>query len=411
MIAEESRASEVHSQECSSDANPQKSLFVIKNSGFGGLEVILLDWLGGVNYSKASVVVVCRADIYSDIFDRKGIPVRCVPLTISDGESFFTSLYNWWRLFSLVRPNRIILLEGGVGEFGLAAVLAAFRFARRNLFIYESLAPRPFVKGRRKLHLGFLPGLGLYRLKRIFEIWFRGHLASKTLVMSKGTKEKMVSYFRYPSAQTFVNHHGVDTQRFSPCLSERKSFRQANGIPENAIVIVSHGRLAPVKRVDRILKAFEASAAKRENLWLLLTAYGPLKEEVESVVASRDCFRHVKLVGFQKDTSHILKAGDLYVLASDNEGFGIALVEAMSTGLVCVATNTSGPDEILVNGQNGFLVEATDDALAKGLECALELNEEQRESMTQRARRTAIERFEIRGAIRNTLTAMGIEPA
>jgi glycosyltransferase involved in cell wall biosynthesis len=226
--------------------------------------------------------------------------------------------------------------------------------------------------------------------------------------MSGGIRQKLIDYFGYPPNRISVHHHGVDTERFKPSPEKRCEFRKANGIPDDAVVIVSHGRLHPVKRVDRILGAFEALASKHENVWLLLTAYGPLKEEVEALVASKGIFRRVKLLGFQNDPTIVLKASDIYVLASDNEGFGIALVEAMSTGMVCVATNTSGPGEILSDGVDGFLVDVSDEAVRNGLERALELTLEQAVTMKRNARKTSTEKFEINSAVNKVLQSLEI---
>ena len=139
-----------------------------------------------------------------------------------------------------------------------------------------------------------------------------------------------------------------------------------------------------------------------------MTAYGPLKDEVEKIVGSSAAYSHVKLAGFQEDPSSILKASDIYVLASDDEGFGIALVEAMATGLVCVATNGVGPLDILVNGENGILVGATDDGVLAGLRRALSLNEEERTRLVEQARNTVENRFKLVEAIHTALRSMEV---
>jgi CDP-glycerol glycerophosphotransferase len=162
------------------------------------------------------------------------------------------------------------------------------------------------------------------------------------------------------------------------------------------------------KRVDRVLKAFDVLSAEYPKLWVLLTCYGPLKAEVEQMVAKIDERSRVKLVGFQTDSSRVLKASDIYVLSSNDEGFGIALVEALSTGLVCVATDGPGPKDIIANGQNGFLVEANEEGVLRGLRQALCLHPDERDRLVQRARKTAEDRFEIGAAIRTALEAMEI---
>jgi len=196
--------------------------------------------------------------------------------------------------------------------------------------------------------------------------------------------------------------------RFKPSISDRLECRRALGIPPKAIVIVSHGRLAPVKRVDRILNAFAALSAEYSNLWLLLTAYGPQKDLVEKTIAGNEVFRRVRLLGFQEDTSKLLNASDIYVLASDREGFGIALVESMSTGLVSVATKCLGPADIIEDQRNGLLVDATHEGVLGGLRQAIRLNPVDRARLGESARQTVLDRFEIYSAIRRALKSLGI---
>ncbi len=255
-----------------------------------------------------------------------------------------------------------------------------------------------------------LPGIGLYRYREILKQRLRAKLARQTFVVSQGIKDNLVAQYGYPASRTSVLYHGVNTTRYRPSPTERIKFRRAHGIPDDATVIVSHGRLVRRKRIERVLKAFELLASERQDLWLLLTAYGPLTEEIEKAVPNYAAFRRVKLVGFQEDPTAVLKASDIYVLASDDEGFGIALVEALATGLLCVATNGPGPRDIIANGENGFLVEANVDGVMLGLQRALSLQPDERERLVQFARKTVEDRFEIGAAIQTALEAMEITP-
>jgi glycosyltransferase involved in cell wall biosynthesis len=299
-------------------------------------------------------------------------------------------------------------MEGVVPDFDLAPFAAAHFMSRRNLFVFESTAPDPVVKTKPRLHFGFLPGLSLWWHKARWNVKARGYLARRTLTASQGTRDKLAAYYGYPSQNSAVLYHGVDTQRFRPSPAIRAEFRAAHGIPEEATVIVSHGRLAKNKRVERIIRAFEALSGEHQRLWLLLSAHGPLREEVERAVAGIDARHRVRFIGFQDDVSRLVQAGDIYVLASHAEGFGIALVEAMSAGLICVATNVSGPPEFIADGENGFLVEESDQGVLEGLTRAVNLNARETEAMQSRARSTAVERFDLQGAIQRALEAFQI---
>jgi glycosyltransferase involved in cell wall biosynthesis len=390
----------------------EKVLFLVKAREFGGLEIVLLDWLSGIEYSKVSVTLCCYGtDALRNRLTSSGLPIDNVQLTISDAEPIWKSFPKWLRLLSSIRPDKIVILESGVGDFTLTPVVAAWLSKRMRLFYFESNWGRPISpssNGARKLHFGFLPGIGLHRYKEIFRQRLRGRLADRTFVMSQAIKDNLIANYGYPAGRTSVLYHGVDTKRFHSSPAERMEFRRAHEIPEDATVVVCHGRLVLRKRVDRILKAFELLSSEYGNLWVLLTCYGPLKEEVEKIVASSAARGRVRLVGFQEDSSRVLKASDIYVLSSNDEGFGIALVEALSTGLVCVATNGPGPRDIIADGENGFLVEASDEGVLLGLRRALKLSPDERAQFARRARRTVEERFEINAAIQSALDAAEI---
>ncbi len=390
----------------------ERVLFVVNAGEFGGLEIVLLDWLSGIDYSRVSIVLCYRSDVLLRKLALMGLPVETIKLTIPDGEPFWKTLPKWRQAFSAIRPQRIVLLEGNIGDLKLIPVLAARLSTRGGVFLFAGGGgPLPCASistEKRKARFGSLPGVGLYKCRETLKQKLRNRLLRRTFVSGQGLKSNLVARLGYPADRTSVLYHGVDTKRFRPSLADRIEYRRAHAIPDDATVIVSHGRLAPVKRVDRILNAFAVLSGEHANLWLVLTLYGPLKEEIEKIIASNDSYRRVKLVGFQEDASKLLKAGDIYVLASDREGFGIALIEAMSTGLVCVATNCQGPAEIVVNGENGILVGATNEEVLAGLRRALNLSQGERGPLVKRARKTVEDRFEINAAIRGALGSLGI---
>ena len=389
----------------------ERVLFLVKAREFGGLEIVLLDWLSGIEYSKTSAALCYRADLLREKLAAKGLPVECVKLSIAEEEPSWKVFPKWLRLFSSLRPQKIVLLEGHVGDFSLIEVLAAHLSTHGRVLLFAGgggSVAYPTTTGRTKLYYGFLPGIGLHRYKDILKHRLRFALLRHTFVSSQGLKDNLLAKFGCPPARVSVLYHGVDTARFRPSPAERIEYRRALGIPDDATMIVSHGRLAPVKRVDRILKAFAVLSAQYPNLWLVMTSYGPLKDELERTISSSDVYRKVKLLGFQEDASKLLKAGDIYVLASDREGFGIALLEAMATGLVCVATNSGGPAEILVNDENGILVEVSEEGVLAGLRRALGLSPEERARLVQGGRETAQSRFEIHAAIERALNALEI---
>lgn len=390
----------------------ERVLFVVNGHQFGGLEVVLLDWLSGIDLARVSVFVCDGAELMADRLAQRGLSVTSLKPQVKAEGSFVRTFLGWWRVLRGIRPGKVVLLEGNLGDCSLAMILAARCSTLGPVFLFaggggsQPVQVSADVKSR--LHFGFLPGIGLYRHRQSLHRRLRLLLVRCLFLSSEGLRRTLLASFGLSPRFVAALHHGVDIQRFKPSTAQRIRERRALGIPDTATVIVSHGRLARVKRVDRVLEAFRILAEEREDLWLLLTSYGPLKNEVENIVHSTKSFSRVKLVSFREDPSALLQASDIYVLASDREGFGIALVEAMASGLVCVATKCEGPSEILTNGKNGFLVEATEESVLSGLRQALSLDSQERQRLSNTARQTVADRFEIQNAIRTALAALEI---
>ena len=94
----------------------------------------------------------------------------------------------------------------------------------------------------------------------------------------------------------------------------------------------------------------------------------------------------------------------LFALSSDEEGLGIATLEAMACGLPVVSTRCGGPEMLVRDGATGFLVERNDaPAFARAMQAILE-NEQMRVNLGSAARRIAVEEFSHQATAERFLT-------
>jgi glycosyltransferase involved in cell wall biosynthesis len=130
----------------------------------------------------------------------------------------------------------------------------------------------------------------------------------------------------------------------------------ASARAENIPVIITAGRLAPVKDHRTLILAF-ALLRRDRPAKLVILGDGPLRDELAALVTERGLEADVLLPGFVADIRPSLSASDLFVLTSTSEGFGNVIVEAMAAGVPVVSTDCPhGPREILENGALGELV-------------------------------------------------------
>jgi glycosyltransferase involved in cell wall biosynthesis len=103
----------------------------------------------------------------------------------------------------------------------------------------------------------------------------------------------------------------------------------------------------------------------------------------------------VHFLGYVDDPAEYLRNLDVFVLSSSTEGFSIATIQAMATGIPVVATRCGGPEEILSADEYGLLVPAADaDALASAL-IALIDSPEKRRTFATAGRGLARKRFDM----------------
>jgi glycosyltransferase involved in cell wall biosynthesis len=187
---------------------------------------------------------------------------------------------------------------------------------------------------------------------------------------------------------------GVDTQLFTP--------RAAPGG-----YMLSVGRLDDPRKNIRLL--FEAYRRLRDRMGdapqLVLAGYsGPSHSDWSYAHAvGIDTFIDVRVGLTQPELADLYRSAGVFVLSSDEEGLGIAILEAMASGLPVVSTRCGGPETAVINGETGWLVERGDaEGMARALHGLLKSNLELR-SFGQAARSRAESHFSLDAAGRRFL--------
>lgn len=162
------------------------------------------------------------------------------------------------------------------------------------------------------------------------------------------------------SERVSVIPNGVDLSRFTADPAARREVRLELGIPDDAFVVGSVGRLAPEKDHALLIRATEALRARGAHL--VIVGEGPERPRLEGATG-------VHLVGARSDVPRWLAAFDVFALSSKSEGLPLALIEGMAAELPVVATRVGGVADVVDDGVTGFLVPAGDPG---SLEAALD---------------------------------------
>lgn len=185
--------------------------------------------------------------------------------------------------------------------------------------------------------------------------------------------------------------------------TDRGEARAALGLPDNARVVVWHGRVdIHHKGLDVLLEAWQRVCCEREgqDLRLLLMGTGTDAEKLRQRIATMQLQNVVWVNEYITDRAairHFLSAGDVYAFPSRHEGFAVAPIEAMACGLPLVAADAPGIADICEDGEaSGGLVTPRNDVAAFALALGRLLDDEAwRREMGRRARRRAAERFSL----------------
>jgi glycosyltransferase involved in cell wall biosynthesis len=168
------------------------------------------------------------------------------------------------------------------------------------------------------------------------------------------------------------------------------------GLNPRLPTVVTVGHLNAVKGHRHLLEAVTLLRAEGRHVQLLLVGErvnANVTHALEAQIAREGLGDLVRLVGAVEDIEPFLSAADIFVFPSLSESMGMALLEAMASGLPVVSTDVGGVAEAVEDGIQGLLVPPADpQALAQQIARMLDNPEASRE-MGRRAREIAVERF------------------
>ena len=167
------------------------------------------------------------------------------------------------------------------------------------------------------------------------------------LTVCDPARHTLIEELGWPPRKVRVIPNGVDTTRFSP--------RSRGAAASGRFVIGCVGSLTAVKNHALAVRAFAALIRTGADAELRIAGEGPERTRLEGLARELGVAGRVSLPGHVEDVPEFLRQLDVFVLPSASEAHPNALLEAMSCGLPCVATNVGGVAEVLNRGRCGRL--------------------------------------------------------
>lgn len=207
-------------------------------------------------------------------------------------------------------------------------------------------------------------------------------MTNKIVALTDGERSDYITHKIAREGKCIVIHSGIELDRYRELtLEEKNKLKKEIGIPEDALVVGTAGRLAPVKGPEFMIKASQYISLESPETYLVFAGDGPLKEDLQTLAKKTGTDKNIVFLGWRDDVPRILSVFDIFLLPSLNEGMGRVLAEAMALGKPIVASNVGGVPDLVIHGKNGYLVPPQNpEELAKYTQLLLE-DKDKREKM------------------------------
>lgn len=305
-----------------------KILHIINDLSSGGAESLLRDLVPLQNINDS--VTVLTLSNKKSVFDKYliNLGVNVINTTISN------NIYNPLHIFEI----RKIISEYDIihahlfPTFYFVAISNLFRKDKKILITTEHST---YNKRRNKKIFYFLDSF-------IYGVY------DSVISISKGVENELLNWLKIDFARekyTIINN-GIDKQKFTNALPYQKRIIDENCNIDDVILLM----VARFNKQKDHLTVLRALKELPENYRLWLVGEGEMFAQIKDWISQFQLEKRVKFLGFREDIPNIIKTADICLLSSESEGFGLAAVEAMASGVPLIVSDVIGLREVVGDG-------------------------------------------------------------
>ena len=339
-----------------------------------GTEACVLAFLRHLDRSRFHPVVLCNNDRHVEVFRAAGAETHSFefPLIMIDGRHWSLPVDRYLRamrhLNRIVRDKAVgaIYCSGGV-PCQLAIPVAKRRHVPTILHFHHPAS------------------------RRYHRFWLT-KFADRVIFPSQYTRGHSIAAAGLDGT---VVLNGIDCRSvYTPATVRNLEWRRSHGIADEDIVVAQVGAFSPNKRHDVLIEGFRIARRDAVRLKLVLIGDGPERPRMERLVGDGDLAQSVIFAGYVPRVADFYRdTVDINVLASDEEGLGLVLLEGGACGLPGIGSDCTGIREVIQDGRTGHLFRQGDaQALAQKL-LDLATSAERRVAMGRAARDFVADNF------------------
>jgi 1,2-diacylglycerol 3-alpha-glucosyltransferase len=309
---------------------------------------LISDWyfpkVGGIEYSMhalAKTLAMHGHEVSIITRSYPGAPEYCIRDGVSvlrikskpfPGQSHFLMPGAYKQLYYLLKNEKyeIVNCHGLDSPIGISALVASHRLKIPVVITNHSLVGHPIY------------GPFLYLLGKLFL-----RCADAVIAVSSAVETDTRIMTPKPIYRIFNGIDSEDTARRIPFPFDVKG----------KIIVVTVARMTKKKGVQNIIRIAPDLLEKYDNLMFVMIGDGPQKQKLERMVEEKRLSGNFYFTGkiSREKVLGYLEQADIFALPSNDEAFGIAILEAISKNIPVVAMNHGGTSDIIKNGVSGYL--------------------------------------------------------
>lgn len=157
----------------------------------------------------------------------------------------------------------------------------------------------------------------------------------------------------------YVPGVGMDLSQYNLPENTRENKRSELKIKDTDIVMISMGDLIDRKNYPIAIRA--VAKVNNPNIHYFICGKGPEEKKLKKLAVKLNIVEQIHFLGYRTDIKELLKAADIFIFTSKQEGLARSLMEAMACGLPCVVSNIRGNKELICDSEGGNLCSNTDE--------------------------------------------------
>lgn len=326
-----------------------KIVFVVE-AMLGGIRQHVCDIVENLDIEQYDIYLIysdLRADdrFYEEKvkLEKKAKLILCNDMQRSLGKNDLAAYKKLVKLFREIKPDIVHCHSSKAGIVGRMAA----KKCRVPLIVYTPNAyafQEPNISSMKK------------QIYIFAERFLSRYATDITINVSKGEMALAQKYHLDQKSKFTLIYNGIPQIE----LPDKSLLREEIGFNQDTYYVGVTARCAKQKDPFTFLKIAEKVVSARQNIEFVYIGDGELYDKMCQWIQERRLEDKIHMLGFRSDAARIVGALDLYLSTALYEGLPYSMIEAMRAGVPIIATDVVGNNELVIDGENGFLFKGRD---------------------------------------------------